>query len=206
MRIVAISDLHGYLPSAVPDADLVLIAGDVCPDAAGPGDQAHWLRYRFAPWAQRLRAGAKVMCWGNHDFVGHMLRHYPGSLPVEVVTDRKVSVLGLTIYATPWTRTVPGVWAFDVELDQLATYMAAIPSGIDILMTHGPPYGVLDRVVSGHRVGSKALADAVARVKPKLHVFGHIHEARGQEGSSYNVAIVDERYEPYKLPLTVIDL
>ena len=50
------------------------------------------------------------------------------------------------------------------------------------------------------------MVTAVARVRPRLHVFGHIHEARGQEGSSYNVAVVDERYEPYQLPLTVIEL
>ena len=206
MRIVALSDLHGYLPPNVPAADLVLIAGDVCPDAAGPGDQLFWLHHHFAPWAERLRARAKVMCWGNHDFVGEMLPASSRALPVEAVTDRKVSVLGLTIYATPWTCTVPGVWAFDVQPKQLAVHMEKIPDGIDILMTHGPPYGVLDRVVSGHRVGSTALAAAVARVGPRLHVFGHIHEARGQEGSSYNVAIVDERYEPYQLPLTVIDL
>jgi hypothetical protein len=145
------------------------------------------------------------MCWGNHDYVGEVPLDVLPPLPVEVVTDRTVIVAGLSIYATPWTCTVPGVWALDVEQARLAEYMAAIPPGIDILVTHGPPYGVLDRVVSGHRVGSRAIAAAVARVQPRLHVFGHIHEARGQEGTSYNVAIVDERYEPYDLPVVVIE-
>ena len=101
---------------------------------------------------------------------------------------------------------MPDLWAFDVPTHRLAAYAEAIPTGIDILVTHGPPRGVLDRVVSGERVGSSALADAVARVRPRLHVFGHIHEARGQKGSSYNVSVADERYRPYDLPVTVIDL
>jgi hypothetical protein len=51
-----------------------------------------------------------------------------------------------------------------------------------------------------------ALAEAVARAQPRLHIFGHIHEARGREGTGHNVASVDERYEPYAQPITVIDL
>jgi Icc-related predicted phosphoesterase len=206
MRIVAISDLHGYLPLQVPPSDLVLIAGDVCPDASTREAQAVWLRDAFTPWAEQLETRAVVMCWGNHDFVGQLPSAELPSLPVDVVTDRAVTVEGMTIYATPWTRSIPGVWAFDVELDELAARMEAIPGGIDILMTHGPPRGVLDRVVSGDRVGSTALAAAVARVRPRLHVFGHIHESRGQEGTSYNVSVVDAQYQPYALPVTVIDL
>ena len=216
MRIVAMSDLHGHLPADVPAADLVIIAGDVCPDVPGSAlpshrrsagiRQADWLRESFAPWAEGLRADATIMCWGNHDFAGELPPDRLPPLPVEIVTDRAVRVAGVSLYATPWTFTVPEVWAFDVEPDELAGYMDAIPTGIDILVTHGPPFGVLDRVASGHHVGSRALAAASARVRPQLHVFGHIHEARGREGTSCNVSVVDEHYRPYALPLTVLEL
>lgn len=216
MRIVAISDLHGNLPVEVPPADLLVLAGDICPDVPGsarPGQrhvaglrQALWLRDAFAPWVAHLSVGRVVVCWGNHDFVGELPEREVPPLGVEIVTDREIDVAGVRLYATPWTFTMPDVWAFDIPPTKLERYMQAIPDGVDILVTHGPPLGVLDRVVSGERVGSHALADAVARVRPKLHVFGHIHEARGRERTSYNVAFVDERYRPYPLPLVEIDL
>ena len=216
MRIAAISDLHGYLPAEIPAADLVIIAGDVCPDVRGtawPGlrhmaatNQAAWLAGTFAPWLERLETNHIVLCWGNHDYVGEFAPEWLPPLRADVITDDEVTIGGLRLYGMPWTFTIPGVWAFDVPPERIAMYAQAIPEGIDILVTHGPPYGRLDRVVSGERAGSRALAEAVARVRPRLHVFGHIHEARGQTGNSYNVALVDAQYQPYDLPVTMIDL
>jgi len=216
MRIVAMSDLHGYLPESVPAADLVILAGDVCPDTrwtARPAlrqlaarEQANWLETTFAQWLVRLETGRVILCWGNHDYVGELPVEELPSFNADVVTDAEVSVAGLRLYAMPWTCTVPGVWAFDIRPSQLAERTALIPDGIDILVTHGPPRRVLDRIVTGERVGSEELAAAVARVRPSLHVFGHIHEARGRQQGSYNVAMVNERYRPYALPVTTIDL
>lgn len=216
MRIVAISDLHGHLPAEVPPADLLILAGDICPDVPGsavPGQrqdaglrQALWLSDAFAPWLARLNVGRVVLCWGNHDYAGELPERELPPLGVEIVTDREIDIDGLRLYATPWTFAVPDVWAFDIPPARLEPYMQAIPDGIDILVTHGPPRNVLDRLASGERVGSQALAEAVARVRPKLHVFGHIHESRGQQGSSYNVAFVDEQYRPNRLPLVEIEL
>jgi Icc-related predicted phosphoesterase len=168
--------------------------------------QALWLKDAFAPWVAELDVGRVIVCWGNHDYVGELPERELPPIGAEVVTDREIEVSGLRLYATPWTFTSPGVWAFDIPPATLERYMQAIPGGVDILVTHGPPLGVLDRVVTGDRVGSRALAEAVARVRPRLHVFGHIHEARGQEGTSHNVAFVDEQYRPYRLPLVEIDL
>jgi len=216
MRIVAISDLHGYLPARIPDGDLLVIAGDVCPDVPGtavPGQrhlaaqhQVNWLHEDFAPWLDRQSIRDIVMCWGNHDYAGELPAGALPPLAATILTDAATVAAGLRIFGTPWTFAVPDVWAFDVEPDQLAGVMRAIPEGVDLLLTHSPPLYVLDRLVSGKHVGSPALVEAVARVRPRAHVFGHIHEARGQLGSAYNVAILDEEYRPYERPLTVIDL
>lgn len=218
MRIVAISDLHGYLPATVPRCDLLVIAGDVCPDFEGSGNrarakalrvseqQADWLQSAFAPWISRLPAAAAVMCWGNHDYVGEELPTDLLNLPVVLLTDNSCLIQGLTVYGTPWTTFAPTMWAFDVTADQVAARSLAIPSDVDILVSHGPALGVLDATLSGERAGSPALLEATKRIEPRLHLFGHIHEARGVQGFSYNVSLLDVRYRPYPLPLTEIDL
>jgi predicted phosphodiesterase len=84
-----------------------------------------------------------------------------------------------------------------------------IPEGVDILVTHGPPAGILDQTPQGEHVGCADLKEAVERVKPKLHVFGHIHHGHGMEkiGATtfVNASVWDESFEPNNPPL-VIDL
>jgi Icc-related predicted phosphoesterase len=193
----------------------LLIAGDICPDVPGSGNRAHlsraaegqaaWLVAEFVPWLDRAPVGDIVMCWGNHDYVGEVPAAVP-AMPGRLLTDEEVTVRGLRVYGTPWTYLMPSLWAFDVPSNQLEAMMWRIPAGIDVLVTHGPPRGVLDEVAPGRLAGSQALADAVGRTKPRLHVFGHIHEGRGQHGTSYNVSVLDERYQPYELPVTMIDI
>ena len=86
---------------------------------------------------------------------------------------------------------------------------AHLPEEIDILVTHCPPFGVCDITHKGYHVGCKYLKEAVDLVKPKVHIFGHIHESAGNVmmGSThfYNVAFVDEQYTVTNLPI-IIDL
>lgn len=216
MRIVAVSDLHGWLPPALPVCDLLLIAGDVCPDVAGSGmyelrdriapAQGAWLADVFAPWLESQPARTIAMCWGNHDYVGEVPACVP-PLPAIILTDETREIAGLRIHANPWTHLSPETWAFDVPLDEIGERMARMPTDIDVLMTHGPPYGICDRTIRQDRAGSPALADAVARMRSlRLHVFGHIHEARGREGVHYNVSVLDADYRPHPQPVTEIDL
>jgi Icc-related predicted phosphoesterase len=56
-----------------------------------------------------------------------------------------------------------------------------IPNNIDILITHGPPYGILDKTIQNHKAGCKDLLKKVMEVRPQFHIFGHIHESYGRE-------------------------
>merc|ERR1712137_759033 len=100
----------------------------------------------------------------------------PAALYLE---DSEALVAGLRIYGSPYTPKFCGAW-------QLATEAAAeqkwtaVPSGLDILITHGPPQGVLDDVGRGCHVGCAALRRCVRDAKPRFHLFGHIHEEGGQ--------------------------
>ncbi|PGH11384.1 hypothetical protein AJ79_04885 [Helicocarpus griseus UAMH5409] len=82
----------------------------------------------------------------------------------------------LTVYASPLTPSCGG-WAFQFARQQGHEF--AMEKGVDLVMTHGPPKGVLDRTLSGDKAGSTHVFDAVARCRPRLHCFGHIHEAWG---------------------------
>ena len=216
VKIVAVSDLHGWLPPSLPSCDLLLIAGDICPDFPGSGSrtnrwfvaarQAGWLRVVFSPWLDRQDAGSVALCWGNHDYVGEWPKAEHPPLRARVLTDEAFDACGLRLYGTPWTFFAPEWWAFDVPVPELRQRMQRIPDGTDVLITHGPPFGVLDKVRGQGHAGSRDLAEAVARVQPRVHVFGHIHEGRGQEGTSYNVSVLDEGYQPYAMPATVIEV
>ncbi len=76
-----------------------------------------------------------------------------------------------------------------------------IPEGTDILITHGPPYGILDKTFDKLSVGCQDLLDAVIKIKPKYHIFGHIHESNGHiklnETEFINASICNLSYKPF---------
>jgi hypothetical protein len=207
--IVAVSDMHGILP-AIPPCDLLLVAGDVCPvmDHSIPS-QRRFLDYPFRRWLQDAPAKHVVGIAGNHDFI---FEHDPGGVPAGLrwiyLQDSSTEIDGLHIYGTPWQPWFYD-WAFNLYEPELEKKFAMIPVDTDILVCHGPPLGVGDRNSAGKDTGSPSLTAAIHRVRPRLTVFGHIHEGRGQwtidlEGKQCilaNVSVLDQRYNPVHPPM-----
>jgi Icc-related predicted phosphoesterase len=160
----------------IPDGDLLLYAGDM----TGRGD---WDALKdFNDWLGTLPHEEKIAICGNHDFCFE----WDNELSRKAMTnciylqEESTVVNGLKIYGAPhqpWFYD----WAFNVQRgEELAKIWAKIPEDTDVLITHGPPFGYGDKVRSGERVGCEDLMKRIEVVQPKLHVFGHIHEDRGQ--------------------------
>jgi predicted phosphodiesterase len=208
MKIVALSDLHGHLPRRVPSCDLVLLAGDFTPvHNHGLNFQRDWLDGEFRSWLRQLPARKIVGVAGNHDLIFEQAPDLvPGDLPWTYLQDSGIQWEGLSIWGTPWQPWFWD-WAFNGNPDQLRLQWDLIPVSTDILVVHGPPQGYGDGVPEGgglRHCGCPLLLERIKEVKPRLAVFGHIHEGRGdwQLGPTRlaNVTLVDARYRPVYAP------
>jgi hypothetical protein len=100
-------------------------------------------------------------------------------------------------------------WAFNVARGAaIRPYWQMIPEGTDVLITPGPPFGVLDKSLpSTPHLGCEELAKAIEQIKPRLNIFGHIHGGHGQmtaNGTQYvNASVLDEAYRLVHEPQVV---
>lgn len=178
MRIVATSDTHGNHPDpkTVPDGDVFVHCGDFT-NYGRPGEIA-----RFAAWLRELPHEHKLVIPGNHDLSFEDKTATDADLGdgVTLLIDQQIVINGKTFYGSPWTPRF-GDWAFMYD-HRIADYVwKLIPDNTDVLITHGPSFGVLDKTIYRENAGCVALNNRVFEVKPKLHLHGHIHEARGEQ-------------------------
>ena len=208
MRLVLISDTHLRLPTnfSVPDGDVLIHAGD-----ATMGGSVREIT-AFMEWFANQPHKTKIMIAGNHDWLFETDPTLARSLVGEsciYLQDSGVELAGLRIWGSPrqpWFLD----WAFNNGPEELRAWWAKIPGDIDVLLTHGPPRGILDVVRhNGDHVGCPELLARVKELPIRLHVFGHLHHGYGtlREGSTLfvNACTCDEDYAPVNPPV-VIDL
>lgn len=204
MTVLAISDLHGYFPD-IPECDLLLLGGDYCP-TRNLDQERRFMQGDFSDWLKGIKARYIVGIAGNHDFILQHDKELAKGLPWIYLEDEEINLEGVRIYGSPWTPKFYD-WAFMESDYLLKKRYENIPSGLDILLTHGPAYRHLDVTQNGSRAGSFSLWERMKEVKPDSHVFGHIHEARGvmDENSMrfYNVTHVTLHYEPKFTPVHI---
>lgn len=217
VKVAAVSDLHGNLSFKVPQCDILAIAGDICPvrESHHPAHQRHWLEHKFYPWCEkRLVSGVGhiVFTPGNHDFVFEAKQDPELPPNVTCLIDRAAEIQGVKFYGTPWSLEFHN-WAFGLNEYRLAAKYKCIPEGLDVLISHGPAYGLCDTIMNPvwtgspeMPLGSRALRAAIERVKPRRVLCGHIHTgdhdpvfaipwACSKQGVEVvNVSLLDESY------------
>lgn len=205
MRIVFMSDTHGrHDRFRVPGGDLFVHGGDFC--RRGRLEEVT----AFNDWLATLPHRHKLVIAGNNDwpFVRTPAEARARLSAARYLQDELVEIEGLRCWGSPWTPKLFN-WAFNQPRGEpLARIWRQVPAGIDLLVTHTPAKGVLDRALLGH-VGCEALAAELPRIRPRLHLCGHIHEGYGQlerDGIRHaNGASLDWRQRPVNPP-QVIDL
>ncbi len=204
LRVVCISDTHSrHGELAMPPGDILVHAGDLT-EIGAEEDVVE-----FDRWLGRQPYRHRIVIAGNHDFLFEREPERARRLITNAVylQDEGIEIEGLRFWGSPWQPWFYD-WAFNLPRgESLAAKWRLIPSGTDILVTHGPPLGILDATARGESVGCADLLDAVRRLRPRLHVFGHIHEGYGVEiaaGTTFvNACSCDLLYRAINPPIVV---
>lgn len=217
MRLICLSDTHnqhehltGWLVQNQKEGDVLVHAGDLT--TYGSRMEVE----EATTWLASLPYQTKLLVWGNHDEFGSSPQ-FTMPAGITLLQDSGVEIQGIKIWGSPW---VPRLLRSHTGRDKDALRQAwgLIPSDTEVLITHGPPYGILDQMdwFTGNsfverRMGCEYLARMLRDQCPALrvHVFGHMHENHGcHEGhriTHYNVAILDDNHQRGRLP-TIIPL
>lgn len=144
----------------------------------------------FNDWLGELPHRHRIVIPGNHEF---FIERDPSKRSLisnaTVLINESVTVMGLKIWGSPITPLYGGAFGRSSPAERAKLY-STIPADTNILVTHGPPYGILDRSPGSlHHSGCPELREAVERIRPQLHVFGHIHGANGMESNESTVYI-----------------
>jgi Icc-related predicted phosphoesterase len=221
VKIDTLADLHGHFPK-LEGGDLLIIAGDLT---------AHHTQEEFDDfdyWLAHQNYTKKIFIGGNHDTF--LINEKPKKYKVrtknffyekfEYLCDSGTEFKGLNIWGSPWTKTFNGInpscTAFTVNTDEeLSEKWDLIPEDTEILITHGPPLGIYDRIKrTSDYVGSKSLRCKIDKLKKlKLLCFGHIHECGcrytklvgfDKEMHVVNASYLDENYAPINNAIRIV--
>lgn len=206
MRIIAISDTHGFHEDLViPEGDILIHAGDMT--SQGRLSQIK----NFNDWLGSNPHKHKITIAGNHDWGFQTNPDQAKKLLSSCIylQDSAFKINGLKFYGSPW-QPIFYNWAFNLPRgDALKKTWEKIPSDTDVLITHGPPLGILDKVLSGESVGCEDLKNRIDTLNLKAHIFGHIHENYGTEFIGecqfVNASSCNRKYMPFNKAL-VLDL
>jgi Icc-related predicted phosphoesterase len=219
IRILCISDTHTYTNDLkLPECDIFIHAGDFT--RRGTLNEIK----EFNNFLKTIKAKERIVIAGNHEItfqnkdliksskIREEIRNVNINDYKKLLTncyyleDNLIELFGLKIYGSPWQASFRG-WAFNADRGQeILDKWNNIPNNIDILVTHGPPAFIGDLTNSQQHVGCLELLNTIQqRVKPKYHIFGHVHESHGIWSDTrtifINASICNSKYKPIQAPI-----
>lgn len=215
VKIVAISDTHcKWNKLTIPECDILISCGDYSFKG-----EPHVVK-DFHKWLNKQPAVNIISLNGNHEkwveknFVLAKQVAEEVCPKVHFIDEGLIEIEGLKIWCSAITPYFFN-WAWNrYPGEDIQKHWDRIPKDIDVLVTHGPPYGILDGVpefgngtgkMSLRHCGCPQLLDKVLEIKPHAHIFGHIHSGYGttsRDGITFiNAAICDESYKPTNVPI-----
>lgn len=206
MKIVTASDTHGkHRGLNIPKGDIFIFAGDF-------EIKTDYDLKEMRDWLNSLDFKEIITIFGNHDFTDNIqynvLKKFFGK-KIKYLCNNYTEVNGLKIWGSSYSpRFMDWGWMkFDSELKEI---WDKIPIDTDIVVTHCPCYGILDKTLPrDESVGSFTLKQKIKEIQPKIHICGHIHEGYGQytdyKTDYYNVSVLDEMYKLINEP-TIIEV
>jgi Icc-related predicted phosphoesterase len=198
MKICIISDTHNkhnYLKN-LPEADVIIHCGDIT--SVGRDYEVK----NFIKWFSNLNFKYKIFIAGNHDFLFERdAIHAKSYIPENVIylEDNGIEIDGIYFYGSPVSKPFNN-WAFNRPEEKLLQHWQAVPDNTDVLITHTPPYSIMDWVDwNRSNEGSPTLyKEVVERIKPKIHCFGNIHGGYGiktiENTTFINASNLDDNY------------
>ncbi|KAG9009462.1 hypothetical protein FRB94_014253 [Tulasnella sp. JGI-2019a] len=218
-RFVCLSDTHSHR-FQVPPGDVLLHSGDITAKGKVKDFELSM------EWLRNMPHRTKIIIAGNHDLtldeewykqqggadqdVAKVREFVSGAVAKEAgivyLRDEayefqaKEGGRRWTVYGSPWTPYFRGK-AFNYMPEDAKQIYGSIPN-VDILMTHGPPHQVHDLTMDGAHAGCPTNLERVCKIKPRLHLFGHIHEGRGATIHTWDRARPKARQEAVAERLT----
>lgn len=193
MLILHLSNTHSkhHELRNLPPSDIIIHSGDI--SFAGSENEV----MDFIEWFGRLPYKYKIFIAGNHDFC--LFDAKIDGLPQNCfyLCNSSITIQGVKFYGLP-------MFMEDAMSGDYDTYIQKIPSDTNVLITHQPPFCILD-CSANINYGDSILLQIVLKTKPKYHLFGHIHDAYGIEKSEHttfvNASILSENYQLKNVPI-----
>ncbi|MEM6604460.1 MAG: metallophosphoesterase [Pseudomonadota bacterium] len=207
MQLTIIADTHGDHEALGSMSGEVLIhCGDVLNLFNEPWNDL--VLERIDAWFGRQEFDLILCIGGNHDVELQRLSA-SGHKPFEnahYLEGEEYTFEGVKFFGAPWVPHLQG-HAFFVEDDSLAEKWEHIPGDVDVLITHTPPYGIMDTSSAGLVLGCPHLSRKLAQLNPGVHCFGHVHKGSGVEKRDnttfINAALVNRDYKICRRPFIV---
>ena len=207
MKLTFFSDTHyQHDKLKFTEGDILIFCGDLT---------THGAIYEvenFSGFMKRLNYQHKIVIAGNHDFCFSDQRRETAEEcffndGLIYLNDSGVEIEGIKFWGSPvqpWFHN----WAFNRKRgEEIRKHWNLIPHDTDVLITHGPPFGIMDLCADGEQVGCVDLLNAVKNIRPKIHAFGHIHESHGclqiDNTTFINASSLDEKYKNPRLPIDI---